>query len=133
MATLGHVGEDAERKRAVTLRVEQAGYVRCEWRQGTRITGELARGAIRELDEINGELTRPLLVDMRRTASLARDGRQAFTGECSASRVALLGESPVDRVIADFTLNVGVLAIPTRYFTSESAALAWLIGDDTRS
>jgi hypothetical protein len=126
------VVEDAERQNAVTLRIEQGGYVRCAWRPGTRITGELARAAMKELDDLNGGLTRPLLVDMRRTDSVAREGRQAFTEECSASRVALLGESPVDRVIANFTLSVIVMAVPTRYFTSESAALAWLIGDGTR-
>ena len=124
--------EDAEREDAVTLRVER-GYVRCDWRRGTRISGELARAAIKHLDELNDGTTRPLLVDMRGTANLTREGRQAFAEEYSASRIALLGESSVDRVIANFTLSVIVMAIPTRYFTSESAALAWLIGDDTRT
>jgi hypothetical protein len=122
--------EDAERERAVTLRVEHGGYVRCDWRRGTRITGELARAAIKRLDELADGRKRPLLVDMRGTASLTREGRQAFAEECSASRIALLGESAVDRVIANFTLSVIVMAMPTRYFTSEPAALAWLIGDD---
>ncbi|MCO1660098.1 STAS/SEC14 domain-containing protein [Pseudonocardia humida] len=125
--------EDAEREETVTLHLEQGGYVRCDWRRGTRITGELARGAIKRLDELNDGIKRPLLVDMRGTASLTREGRQAFAEEYSASKVALLGESPVDRVIANFTLSVIVMSIPTRYFTSESAALAWLSGDDTRT
>jgi hypothetical protein len=125
--------EDAERERAVTLRVERGGYVRCDWRRGTRITGELARAAITRLDELTGGRKHPLLVDMRGTASLTREGRQAFAEEYSASKVALLGESAVDRVIANFTLSVIVMAIPTRYFTSEPDALAWLVGDDPRS
>ena len=124
--------EDAERENAVTLRAER-GYVRCDWRRATRITGELARAAIKRLDELNDGSKHPLLVDMRGTANLTREGRRAFADEYSASRVALLGESSVDRVIADFTLSVIVMSTPTRYFTSESAALAWLIGDDTRT
>ena len=125
--------EDAERDGAVTLRVEQKGYVRCDWRRGTRITGALARSSIKRLDELNEGTERPLLVDMRGTASLTREGRQAFAERYSASKVALLGESPVDRVIANFTLSVITMSIPTRYFTSEPAALAWLIGDDART
>jgi hypothetical protein len=125
--------EDAEREGAVTLRLEQQGYVRCDWRRGTRITGQLARTGIKRLDELNDGIKRPLLVDMRGTASLTREGRQAFAEEYSASKVALLGESPVDRVIANFTLSVITMSIPTRYFTSEPAALAWLIGDDART
>jgi len=117
----------------VTLRIERGDYVRCHWRRGTRITGELARAAIRDLNQITGGRERPLLVDMRGIAGLTREGRQAFGGEYSASKVALIGESSVDRVIANFTLSVIAMAIPTRYFTSESAALAWLIGDDVRT
>jgi hypothetical protein len=117
----------------VTLRVERGGYVRCDWRRGTRISGELARAAIKRLDELTGGAKHPLLVDMRGTASLTREGRQAFAAEYSASKVALLGESQVDRVIANFTLSVITMTIPTRYFTSEPAALAWLIGDDART
>ena len=49
-----------------------------------------------------------------------------FTRPCSASRIALLGASAVDRVIANFALGVSSVPVPTKFFTSADAALAWL-------
>jgi hypothetical protein len=43
------------------------------------------------------------------------------------TRIALLGESAVDRVRASFGPRIGRAGhpVPTRFFTSEAAALAW--------
>jgi hypothetical protein len=40
--------------------------------------------------------------------------------------MALLGSSPVDRVIAMMRLTLGHAGFPIRYFTSEEKAMAWL-------
>jgi hypothetical protein len=42
------------------------------------------------------------------------------------SAFAILGTSPVDRVIAHGLLGLPLPACPSRYFTDEDAALDWL-------
>jgi hypothetical protein len=98
------------------------------WRSGLRIDGGLAQRAMALVDELNGSLERPLLVDMTGTAQLTREARMTFGRRCSASRIALLGRSEVDRVIANFALGVTRTPVPTRFFTSEEKALSWLRG-----
>ncbi len=106
--------------------VDPIGVVRLSWSPGLRITDYLAAEAMAAVDELNGDTERPLLVDMTGTAVLTREARQTFARKCTASRIALLGNSPVDRVIANFALGVSYVPVPTRFFTSEPAALVWL-------
>ncbi len=110
----------------MTVRVDPTGLVRLSWATGLRIDGALAARAMTLVDELNADRRRPLLVDMTGTAVLTRDARMQFTQPCSASAVALLGRSPVDRVIVNFALGVSAVPGPIRFFTSEADALAWL-------
>ncbi len=122
----------AERDSALTMRIEDQDVVRLTWLPGVRIDTELATAAMVALDELNGDRERPLLVDMSGIATVTRGARLVFTRQCSASRLALLGRSPVDRVIANFALGVSTPAMPVRFFTSEPAATAWLTRVDSR-
>ena len=97
------------------------------WASGLEIDGDLAGRAIAEVDALNSPQKRPLLVDMTGTARLTRSARQEFTRDCLVSRLALLGRSAVDRVIANFALGVGSHAMPMRFFTDEARALSWLL------
>lgn len=115
----------AESGPAFSLSVE-AGVVLLRWAPGIHITGPLATEAMVTVDELNGDHKRPLLVDMTGTANLDRAARMAFGGECQVSRMAIVGSSPVDKVIANFGLRVSTIDIPSRYFTSVPAGLAWL-------
>jgi hypothetical protein len=116
--------------------VTRPGIVRLTWRPGLCITGLLAAQAMTAVDALNGDQQRPLLVGMAGTATPTRDARQRFGRRCTASRIALLGESVVDRVHASFPpdLRRADFPVPTRFFTSEPAALAWLLnGPHTRN
>jgi hypothetical protein len=124
------VDGSTERDERMTVRVDDAGIVRLAWAPGVRIDGGLAAAAMGLVDRLNAAGARPLLVDMTGTAALTRDGRAVFTRKCRVSRLALLGRSPVDRVIANFALGVSTPWVPTRYFTAEDAALAWLGHDE---
>ena len=110
----------------MSLSVDASDVVRLSWASGLRITGELATEAMAMVDVLNGDRERPLLVDMSGTATLSREARMQFSQRCTASRIALLGSSAVDRVIANFALGVSVTPVPTRFFTAEPAALEWL-------
>lgn len=117
----------------MTVRIDAQGFVRLSWVPGLQLTAELARAAMAWVDELNTELGLPLLVDMTGTAVLTRDARIVFTEKCSASAIALLGRSAVDRVLANFALGVNPTPVPTRFFTAESAAVTWLRASDHRT
>lgn len=103
-----------------------AGVVLLRWAPGVDITGAVAAEAMAAVDELNGRHKRPLLVDMTGTSRLARPARVAFQAECQVSRMAIVGRSPVDKVIAHFGMRVSAIAMPSKYFTSVPAGLAWL-------
>ena len=111
------------------IRVCEAGIVRLRWVPGLRITGPLAATAMAAVDELNVGCRRPLLVEMAGTDTPTREARERFAEQCSASRVALLGVSAVDRVRASLVPDIGYrgFPVPTRFFTSEPAAVAWLL------
>ena len=57
--------------------------------------------------------------------SASRRGRST-AGSIAASAFALVGESPVDRVIAHYLLRSKTETIPAQFFTSEAEAIEWL-------
>lgn len=97
-----------------------------KWTEGITITEDAARLAAVLVNRASPDRRRPMLVDMTRTAAVTRQARTVFLEPGAASHIALLGTSPVDRVIANFVLGVSNLPCPTRFFTSETAARSWL-------
>ena len=112
--------------RCESLTIDDEGFVRLLWPVGARITGPSAREAFDEVNRICAGTRRPMLVDMATTKSVAREARAVFGRPCAASRIALLGKSPVDRVIANFTLGVSEVPCPTRFFTDREKAMEFL-------
>ena len=110
----------------MSFRMDDGGFVRLSWAPGLQITGDMAHDAIRGLAVFCNGKRLPMLVDMTGTAVLTRAARVAWTEKSSARRIALLGKSAVDRVIANFALGVSGVPVPTRFFTSEPLAVAWL-------
>jgi hypothetical protein len=109
-----------------SLTISDEGLILLVWPPGVKITGPSARRAFDEVNRICGTSRRPMLVDMATTKSVARDARAVFGEPSAASRIALLGRSPVDRVIANFTLGVSTVPCPTKFFTSRVQAMAFL-------
>src|SRR5476649_1508920 len=110
----------------MTVDLDPAGFVRLWWAPGVKISGDLAREAVAALERICAGHPRPMLVDMTATGELTRAARVVLAQKSAASAIALLGQSAVDRVIANFALGVSPVPVPTRFFTSESVALTWL-------
>lgn len=126
------VGGEAEPAPRFRLGVDDRGVVRLVWVAGVQITGEAAQEGVRAVNELNVAGARPLFVDMTGTSVVTREARQVFSKPMpSVSRLALVGRSAVDRILANFALGVSGTPMPTRFFTSESAALQWLL--DLRS
>jgi hypothetical protein len=98
-----------------------------KWQRNAIIQSSDAEAAMHMVNELCGQTERPLLVDMSATAEVSRGARAVFARTCRASQVALLGASPVDKVIANFVLAVNKTT-PKRFFTSRTEAVEWLKG-----
>ncbi|KUM33622.1 DUF7793 family protein [Arthrobacter sp. EPSL27] len=111
-------------KGSVELRDD--GVVHLRWLSGISIEVEDAKAAMAKVNEVCQGVPHPMLVDMAAVASVSREARGIWSIPCDASRIALLGRSPVDRVLANFFLGVHVPPCPTRFFNSRSEATDWL-------
>lgn len=111
--------------------LEPPGLIHLVWDPNVRIEEADAQAAIAAVNDIAGAAEYPLLVDMANTASVSRKARAVFSIPCAASRIALLGASPVDRVLANFLLGVHIPPCPTRFFTSRAETMSWLMDDKT--
>ena len=100
--------------------------VRVRWLPVRRTPGPIAAAAIAAVDELNCGRERPLLVEMAGAETPSREARRLFSERCTATRIALLGASAVDRVRASLAPEPGRLGypVPTR---SEAVAVAWLL------
>jgi len=86
-----------------------------EARQVTAAVRDFGRGPV------------PVLVDMRHLAKADRPARDHFSSpEAEATMVALLVDSAVSKVVANFVIGLYRMPVPTRMFTDESAAVGWL-------
>lgn len=109
-----------------TLVLGDDGVLRLHWARGISITEEDARRAMDRVNELCAGARHPMLVDMATTKAVSRGARAVFGLPCAASRIALLGSSQVDKVIANFILGITTLPCPTKFFTSETDAIDWL-------
>jgi hypothetical protein len=75
------------------------------------------------------EQRRPLLVDLRAVKSIDRAARNYYSSTEAAGKIialALLVESPVSRLVANFLIGLNKVPVSTKLFTSEGEAVAWL-------
>ncbi|BCW11855.1 STAS/SEC14 domain-containing protein [Paenarthrobacter sp. YJN-D] len=107
------------------LRLEK-GVLHLVWNHGVRIEAGNARAAVDAVNRLANGRKLPLLVDMAATGFLSRRAREVFEEPCAASRIALLGESPVDRTVVQYQLHTSKVPCPTMFFTSRLEALGWL-------
>jgi hypothetical protein len=110
-----------------TAELRPDGVLQISWRPGFTIDAELARAAVAAGDEVAAGTPRRLLVDMRVSGQMDREARAIFSAPSDwAHAVALWVQSPMSKVIANFFLGVSKTPVPTRLFTDEAEALAWL-------
>ncbi|WP_104044959.1 DUF7793 family protein [Arthrobacter sp. ZGTC412] len=109
-----------------TVELRSDGVIHLIWEPQVRIEQQDAQAAMAAVNEIAGEGTFPMLVDMATTENVTRAARSVFSIPCAANRIALLGSSPVDRILANFFLGVHIPPCPTRFFTSRTESMDWL-------
>lgn len=106
--------------------VPDDGITRVVLPAGMHLTEELAMQAAAQVRTLADGRKRPVLLKLSGVASVSREARMVYNKATSVAAYALLGESPVDRVIANFFIGFEPTGCPRRYFTSEPEAIAWL-------
>lgn len=111
-----------------TIGLGPEGIIQLAWNPGIVLEADDVHVAMAMVNDIAGDSELPMLVDMGSAKSVTREAKSVFVIPCAASRIALLGSSEVDRVIANYTIGrQHRLPCPTRFFTSRSEAISWLL------
>lgn len=111
---------------AISVRMAPEGHLVLMLPPGGVVTGAMAEAASAELARLAGSRKVPLLLVLTGVEAVTRDARSIFSAAGFLAAVAVLGVTPVDRVIANFRLGGMAEPCPTRYFSTEQEALAWL-------
>jgi hypothetical protein len=110
-----------------TLELDAEGVLHLVWKPGTILAADDVHAAMAKVNEVADGAEYPMLIDITNTQAVTRQARSVFSIRCAASRIALLGSNPVNRVIANFAMARRTLPCPTRFFTSRDEAMTWLL------
>ena len=111
--------------------VGEDGIGRIIWEPGAEVTLDDAHEVMAAYHKVRKGTKMPLLVDTQKMKSLDRGARHYFAGEEAAecaSAAAIIVGTPVSKVLGNFYLGLSNPHLPSRLFTSEDEALAWLKG-----
>lgn len=116
-------GREAE---PIGVRVIEPGIIEVLLPPNQEIEGQEARVAGAAVRLLANGRRMPVLLVITGVVGVSVEARHAYTGSIAASAFAVVGESPVDRVIAHYLLRAGTETIPAKFFTSEAEAVEWL-------
>lgn len=108
-----------------------ADIIIARFRPGAEVTLDDARANVALCLQRNAGQRRPLLVDLRGVKTQTAEARAYLAGPEGvrvSQAVGLLIGSPLSRVLGNFYLGLNKPSTPTRLFTAEEEAQAWLRG-----
>ena len=123
--------ENEQTSKVAKLWLGEDGIVRVIHVPGAELTLENVQETMAAYLKLYKGKRRPLFIDTKTMKSLSRETRQYYAGEEAvkvASAAALIVGTPVSKVLGNFYLGLSNPHLPTRLFTSEDEALAWLKG-----
>ncbi|MFF2318998.1 hypothetical protein ACFVTE_22350 [Arthrobacter sp. NPDC058097] len=94
--------------------------------RGADLNETAAAQLYRRLGELAVDRRVAVVLELTGVKSVNRAARAAYAAIPSVSAWAILGESPVDRLLGHFLLGGEFSSVPARYFTAENDALDWL-------
>ncbi|PVZ56307.1 DUF7793 family protein [Arthrobacter sp. H-02-3] len=112
--------------RAIGVRMIDGAIIEVLLPPNQEIEGPEARIAGEAVRALAAGRRMPVLLVITGVVGVSVEARQVYTGSIAATAFALVGESPVDRVIAHYLLRSRSETIPAQFFSSESAAVEWL-------
>jgi hypothetical protein len=119
-------GAAIDAARAIGVRMLDGGIIEVLLPANQEIQGPEARIAGEAVRSLAAGRRVPVILVITGVVGVSVEARQAYTGSIAATAFALVGETPVDRVIAHYLLRSRGESIPAQFFTSESAAIEWL-------
>ena len=124
----GHsrAGAEAPAEPIIGVRQLQGGIIEVALPANREIEGPEARVAGAAVRTLADGLRVPVLLNISGVVGVSVEARQVYAGSIAASAFALVGESPVDRVIAHYLLRSRTETIPAEFFLSRTEALEWL-------
>lgn len=123
--------ENEQNSRVAKLWLGEDGIVRIIHATGAEVTLEDAKETMAAYLKLNKGKRRPLFIDTKTMKSMSRETRKYYAGEEAAkvaSAAAIIVGTPVSRVLGNFYLGLSNPHLPSRLFSSEDEALAWLKG-----
>ena len=102
------------------------GILHLRWSQGAVIGEGDAVAVVAAMRSLCSGGKHPMLVRMGDAAWIGCKAQDILASSPPATRVALLGSSPVDRMVAHFFMGRHRPPYAARYFTSLEEALTWL-------
>ncbi|RKR13541.1 hypothetical protein [Arthrobacter oryzae] len=120
-------GPGADRAdRAIGVRMLDGGIIEVLLPPNHEIEGPEARVAGDAVRSLAAGRRVPVLLVITGVVGVSVEARQVYTGSIAATAFALVGESPVDRVIAHYLLRSRSETIPAQFFGSAPEAVEWL-------
>ena len=117
--------------RTAVVTIEADGCIVVRVREGIAQTVEDARANLAAAISESGGVRRPILTDIRKAVPLDAEVRRYYSGRVLVDRFTamaiLVNATPLGRMIGNIYLRIANTFIPTRLFTDESPARAWLI------
>ena len=121
-------GTDLASAEKIEVGLDDGGIVEVVLPVCSEIGAPEAQAAAAVVRSMSGGRKRPVLMTVTGVLDITDGARAVYAAAETVSAFALVGESPVDRVLAHFLLRATPQSVPARYFTSEAAAREWLAG-----
>jgi hypothetical protein len=110
----------------IGVRLRDGGIIEVALPANEEIEGPEALVAGAAVRALAGGRRMPVLLIITGVVGVSVEARHVYATSIAASAFALVGESPVDRVIAHYLLRSRTESIPAQFFTSEAEAIGWL-------
>ncbi|AOT03535.1 DUF7793 family protein [Arthrobacter sp. U41] len=110
----------------IGVRIRDGGIIEVMLPANEEIQGPEARVAGAAVRALAHGRRMPVLLVITGVLGVSVEARHVYSTSIAASAFALVGESPVDRVIAHYLLRSRTETIPAQFFLSEAEAIDWL-------
>jgi hypothetical protein len=110
----------------IGVRLREGGIIEVALPANQEIKGPEARVAGAAVRALAKGRRVPVLLIITGVVGVSVEARHVYSTSIAASAFALVGESPVDRVIAHYLLRSKTETIPAQFFLSEAEAIDWL-------
>lgn len=99
--------------------------VRAVLAQGSDLNEATVAQLREQLAALAGSRKVAVVLELTGIASISRTARAAFASIATVSSWAIVGSTPVDRLVGHILLSTEPGSAPARYFSSEREALDW--------